>query len=219
MIQLLYSVIMVQLGLIMILLFKTPFRKLLIMALDRVKRGSGPIVLTTVAATLMVMLVSTCHSMLKIQRRTIDAAAINPTDQVLMSKHMLEASLMGFVLFLALMTDRVHHYIRELQFLRKTIETAKKQSQGYEDKKNAGELKALEEEIALLKQNIKNLESSCETKSKEAKAAQAEAEALKKQSEGLLLEYDRLLEDNQNLQNQLESIDQSLSESDGKKNM
>ncbi|XVE84957.1 hypothetical protein DITRI_Ditri17bG0053500 [Diplodiscus trichospermus] len=219
MIQLLYSVIVVQVGLIMILLFKNPFRKLLLMSLDRVKRGRGPVVLKTVAATIMVVLASSFYSMVKIQRRTKDAAALNPTDQVLMSKHMLEASLMGFVLFLGLMIDRLHHYIRELRILRKTMETAKKQSLGSEDKKTAGGLKALEEEIAILKTKIKNLESECETKSKEAKGAQAEAEALRKQSEGLLLEYDRLLEDNQNIRNQLESIDQNLSESDGKKNM
>lgn len=125
----------------------------------------------------------------------------------------------GFVLFLALMIDRLHHYIRELRFLRKSMETAKKQSQGYEDRKNAGELKALGEETVILKTKIKKLESECETKSKEVEAAQAEAEALRKQSEGLLLEYDRLLEDNQNLQNQLESIEQSLSEPGAKKNM
>jgi B-cell receptor-associated protein 31 len=33
--------------------------------------------------------------MAKIQQRTIEAGILNPTDQVLMSKHMLEASLMG----------------------------------------------------------------------------------------------------------------------------
>ncbi|KAF2284939.1 hypothetical protein GH714_032704 [Hevea brasiliensis] len=113
--------------------------------------------------------------MVKIQNRTIEAGAPNPTDQVLMSRHMLEASLMG--------------------------------DQG------AGE------EIASLKTKIKNLESECEARVREAKAAETEAEALRKQSEGFLLEYDRLLEDNQNLRNQLESIDQTLTESDGMKNM
>ncbi|OMO83056.1 B-cell receptor-associated 31-like protein [Corchorus capsularis] len=202
---------MAQVGLIMTLLFRTPFRKLHIMALDRLKRGRGPVVVKTVAATLIVVLASTLYSMLKIQRRAIDAALVNPTDQVLMSKHMLEASLMGFVLFLGLMIDRLHHYIRELWFLRKTMETEKNQSHGHEDKKYAEELKLLEKEIVILKTKIKNLKSEYETKSKEVNAAQAEAKAVSKQSEGLLLEYDRLLEDNQNLQNQLDSIGQCSS--------
>lgn len=101
------------------------------------------------------------------------------------------------------------------------MEAAKKQNRNFEDGKNgsAEEIKAMGEEIATLRTKIKELESECETKAKEAKAAEAEAEALRKQSEGFLLEYDRLLEDNQNLRNQLESIDQSLTQPDNKKNM
>ena len=49
----------------------------------------------TVGATVLVVLASSLYSMVKIQRRTAEAGAVNPTDQVLMSKHMLEASLMG----------------------------------------------------------------------------------------------------------------------------
>ncbi|KAJ4730056.1 B-cell receptor-associated 31-like [Melia azedarach] len=217
MIQLLYSVIFAEMALIMTLLFKTPLRKLVIMTLDRVKRGRGPVVVKTVGGTLFIVLLSSVYSMLKIQQRTIEAGAVNPTDQVLMSKHMLEASLMGFLLFLSLMIDRLHHYIRELRLLRKAMEAAKKQNRGFEDGKNANtdERKGLGDEVATLKTKIKKLESESETKDKEANAAKAEAEALKKQSEGFLLEYDRMLEENQNLRNQLESIDQS----DGKKNM
>ena len=127
----------------------------------------------------------------------------------------------GFMLFLSLMIDRLHYYIRELRLLRKTMEAAKKQNRNFEDGKNGSpeELKAMGEEIATLRAKIKKLESECETKAKEAKTAEAEAEALRKQSEGVLLEYDRLLEDNQNLRNQLESIDQSLTQPDNKKNM
>lgn len=113
------------------------------------------------------------------------------------------------MLFLALMIDRLHHYIRELRLLRKTMEAAKKQNRAFEDSKNGnpGELKAMGEEIAKLKANIKNLESECETKAQEAKAAESNAEALKKQSDGFISEYGRLLEDNQNLRNQLQSAD------------
>jgi B-cell receptor-associated protein 31 len=196
MIQLLYTVILSEMFVIVTLLFKTPFRKLVIMSLDRVKRGRGPVILTTVASTVFVVLLSSVYSMIKIQRRTIDDnGAVNPTDQVLMSTYLLEASLMGFVLFLCLMIDRLHNYIRELGLLRKAMEAAKNQNQAPEEKKAA--------EIATLKNKINKLEPEYETKVNMAKAAKTEAEALKKQSEGLLLEYDRLLEDNQNLKNQL----------------
>ncbi|KAH7510644.1 hypothetical protein FEM48_ZijujUnG0104600 [Ziziphus jujuba var. spinosa] len=221
MIQLLYAVIFSEMALLMAFIFKTPLRKLVIMALDKVKRGRGPVMLGTVAGTVFVVLLSSVYSMVKIQNRTIETGALNPTDQVLMSKHMLEASLMGFMLFLSLMIDRLHYYMRELRLLRKTMEAVKKQSRSFEDGKNgsAEELRALEDEVAALKTKIKKLESELETKAKEAKTAEAEAEALRKQSEGFLMEYDRLQEDNQNLRNQLESLDQSLPHSDNRKNM
>lgn len=79
----------------MVLLFKTPLRKLVIMGLDRVKRGRGPIMVKTVAATVLVVLISSVYSMMKIRKRGIDDDVVNPTDQVLMAKHLLETSLMG----------------------------------------------------------------------------------------------------------------------------
>ncbi|OIW05955.1 hypothetical protein TanjilG_07231 [Lupinus angustifolius] len=205
MLQLLYSAIFGEMLLILTLLFKTPLRKLVIISLDRLKRGRGPIVVTTVGATLVVVLSSSLYSIAKIQQRTVEAGTLNPTDQVLISNHILEASLMGFVLFLALMIDRLHHYIRELRLLRKTMEAVKKQSRSFEDGKNGNseEHKALTEEIATLKAKVKELESACETKGSKAMALETEVEALRKQSEGLLMEYDRLLADNQNLQSQL----------------
>ncbi|XP_043691497.1 B-cell receptor-associated protein 31-like [Telopea speciosissima] len=210
MIQLFFTVIFSEMALIMILLFKTPIRKLVIMGLDRVKRGRGPVMVKTVGGTVFVVLLSSVYSMMKIQKRSIDAGASNPTDQVLMAKHLLEASLMGFSLFLALMIDRLHHYIRELRLRRKAMEAVKKQSRGFEDDGKNGsseEMKALEVEVTKLRAKVKHLQSECETKTEEAKAAEANAMALRKQSEGFLLEYDRLLEDNQSLKSQLESID------------
>lgn len=99
------------------------------------------------------------------------------------------------------------------------MEAAKKQNRVYEDGKgnNAQELKTLGAEIAELKTKMNELESECERKAKEAKASEAEAEALRKQSEGFLMEYARLQADNQNLRNQLQCIDQSLSFSDSRK--
>jgi len=123
------------------------------------------------------------------------------------------------VLFLSLMIDRLHHYIRELRLLRKTMEAVKKQTRSFEDGKNGSteEQKALIEEITTLKSKVKKLESECEAKGTKEKTLETEVEALKKQSEGFLMEYDRLLEDNQNLRSQLEAIDQSSSHLDNKK--
>ena len=127
----------------------------------------------------------------------------------------------GFSLFLALMIDRLHHYIRELRILRKTMEAAKKQNRTAEETKNKGadEVKILNEEMSKLKTQIQNLESEHATKEKEIKSAEANSVALKNQSEGFLLEYDRLLAENQNLRDQLRSIDENVSHSNGKKNM
>ncbi|XP_022724590.1 B-cell receptor-associated protein 31-like isoform X2 [Durio zibethinus] len=216
MIQLLFLVIFSEMAVIMVLTFKTPLRKLVIMGLDRVKRGRGPVMVKTVAGTVSVVMMSSVYSMMKIQKRWIDDEAANPTDQVLMAKHLLEATLMGGSLFLALMIDRLHHYIRELRIRRKTVEAVKKQGRGFDEVKPGGsdEVKALEEEVTTLRGKFKQLESDLETKTKEMKAAEANTVALKKQSEGFLLEYDRLLEENQNLRNQLQSLDQWLSRSD-----
>uniref|UniRef100_A0A803NZJ9 Endoplasmic reticulum transmembrane protein n=1 Tax=Cannabis sativa TaxID=3483 RepID=A0A803NZJ9_CANSA len=210
MIHLLFTVVFSEMAMIILMSFKTPLRKLIIMGLDRVKRGRGPIVVKTVAATVVFLLASSVYSMVKIQNRWIEDAASNPTDQILMAKHLLEATLM----------DRLHHYIRELRIRRKTMEAVKKQNQGFEDAKASGfdEIKAKEEEMATLREKLKQLESDIETKNKDVHAAEANAVALRKQSEGFLLEYDRLLEENQNLRNRLRALDQSLSRSGSKKN-
>ncbi|PON91259.1 B-cell receptor-associated protein [Trema orientale] len=220
MIQLLFMVVFSEMAMIILMSFKTPLRKLVILGLDRVKRGRGPVMVKTVAATVSVLLASSVYSMIKIQKRWIDDGAFNPTDQVLMAKHLLEATLMGSSLFLVLMIDRLHHYIRELRIRRKTMEAFKKQNQGFEDAKAGGvdEIKAKEDEVATLREKLKELESDIEARKKDVHAAEANAVALRKQSEGFLLEYDRLLEENQNLRNQLRVLDQSLSRSGSKKN-
>ncbi|KAG8635183.1 uncharacterized protein LOC110603363 [Manihot esculenta] len=212
MIQLLFTLIFSEMALIMVLVFKNPLRKFVLMGLDRVKRGHGPIVVKTVAGTVFVVLMSSVYSMTKIQKRLIDEGAVNPTDQVLMAGHLLEATLMGSSLFLALMIDRLHHYIRELRMRRKNMEAIKKQNRVLEDGK-VEESKTLEKDMTTLQAKLEQLESELEVKTKEANASEANAEALRKQSEGFLLEYDRLLEENQNLRNQLQSLDLRLSHS------
>lgn len=217
MIQLLFLVVLMESAMIAVLLFKTPLRKLVIMGLDRLKRGRGPLMVKSVAGTIVAVLLSSVYTMLKIQKRGIeDGGALNPTDQVLMAKHLLEATLMGAVLFLALMVDRLHHYIRELRIRRKSMEAVKKQ-----DVKaaNPEEIKAMEEETAKLREEVKRLESELKSKTEEVDVAEANVSALRKQSEGFLLEYGRLLEENQDLRSQLQSANGRLTRSDTKKGM
>ncbi|XP_004293309.1 PREDICTED: B-cell receptor-associated protein 31-like [Fragaria vesca subsp. vesca] len=220
MIQLLFIVIISEMALILACLFRTPLRKLVIVGLDQIKRGRGPVVVKTAAGTVFVVLLTSLYGMVKIKRSGADAVGIlSPTDQILMFKHLLEVTLMGFFLFLVLMIDRIHHYIRELRVRRKTMEAIKKQNRGSEDGKAGGldEVKALENEMSTSRLRIKQLESNIETTTKEAHAAEASVDALRKQSEGFLLEYDRLLEENQNLKNQLQSLDRKVSHSGSKK--
>ncbi|KAE8655736.1 putative SLAC1 [Hibiscus syriacus] len=209
MIQLLSMVILSEMAVITVLSFKTPFRKLVIMGLDLVKRGRGPVVVKTVAGTVFVVMMSSLYS---IQKRWADDGVTNPTDQILMVTSLLEATLMGGTLFLALMIDRLHHYIKELRIRRKSMDALRKQV-------DLDKVKALEEEVTTLRGELKQAESDIETKTKQISAAKVNSVALRKQSEGLLLEYDRLLEENESLRSQLKSLDQKLSRLDSKKNM
>ncbi|KAL3576456.1 hypothetical protein D5086_021739 [Populus alba] len=108
-------------ALILILLFRTPLRKLVIMAIDQLKQGKGPLVAKTVATTLIVVFTSVLHNALQIRKRLLDAGAVNSADEVLMVERILEASLLGFSLFLALMIDRLHCYIKELLLVRNEL--------------------------------------------------------------------------------------------------
>lgn len=103
MIQLMFIVILSEMALILAFLFRTPFRKLVILGLDQIKRGRGPIVVKTVAGTVLVALMTSVYSIIKIKNSRIDKAAIvSPTDRVLMVKHLLEATLMGnFSIFIS----------------------------------------------------------------------------------------------------------------------
>ncbi|TVU10680.1 hypothetical protein EJB05_44224 [Eragrostis curvula] len=134
MIHLLFTVLAAEAGLAVALLFRTPVRKLAMLALDTLKRGRGPVMVRTVAATVLVVLASSVHSMAKIRGRStaeLDAAGaggLSPTDQVLLARHLLETSLMGYALFLALVIDRLHNYIREIRGLKKNLEAVSKQN-------------------------------------------------------------------------------------------
>lgn len=185
------------------------------------KRGKGPIIMKTVSGTIFILFVTTVHSIIDATGRgDAEPGKLNPTDQIIMVRHLLDSSLMGFILFLELMIDRLHQYIRELGQLRKTMEVSKKQQtrtfdDGGNKKKNNGSMiddndvtvaNSMADQITALKNQVEKLENVCAAKSDEAKSADAKAEALKKQCDELLMEYDRLLEDNQALKTQLREI-------------
>ncbi|XP_047333388.1 uncharacterized protein LOC124936903 [Impatiens glandulifera] len=204
MIQLYYSAIFAEMMAILILLFKTPLRKLVVMSIDRLKRGTGPLVVKTVAGVVFLMMSITIYTITDINSRPLEL--LNPTDQIIQGRAMLEASLMGFMLFMLLMVDRLHHYIRELRLLRKAMEAIKTQNHGGDEGKglNPEEIKVLGEQVSTLKGKIKQLESESTEKGKEVKAAEAGAAAQKNQIEDLLLDYDRLLKENQSLGEKLQ---------------
>ncbi|XP_057441150.1 uncharacterized protein LOC130733094 [Lotus japonicus] len=135
MIQLLFPLLAIEFAFILLLSFANPLRKLVVKGLDILKQGRGPVVINTVAATMFLVLGSTIYSIIQINKRTKDAGMINPTEEVLMAHHLLEASLMGFSLFLGLVMDRQHYYIREITLLRKSLEIAKKQTHSREPPK------------------------------------------------------------------------------------
>ncbi|TVU18541.1 hypothetical protein EJB05_34646 [Eragrostis curvula] len=220
MIQLLFALLAAEAALALSLLFRTPARRLALLAVDRAKRGRGPVMAKTVAGTMLIVLASSGYSIGKIRRRSGELGQLTPTDQVLASRHLLEASLMGYSLFLGLVIDRLHHYIRELRTMKKNMEAITKQSRTLEEAKLGGaeEVQGYQKEIASLKEQVQVLKSQSQAKTEELKTAEANTVALQKQSEGLLLEYERLIAENEELRNQLQSIDRRVSHSDGKKN-
>ncbi|WOK97289.1 hypothetical protein Cni_G05997 [Canna indica] len=221
MIHLLFTLLVAEVVAVAVLLFRTPLRKLALLGLDRLKRGRGPLVVKTVAATSLVVLSSSLYSIAKIRRRSAEVSSeLIPTDQVLLSRHLLEASLMGYSLFLVLVIERLHHLIRELPGLRKCMDAVMNRNRVLEEAKRVrlDEMKARDGEIGCLNKQIKQLKLTLEEKVKEIKTAEVNAEALRKQYEGSLLVYDRLLEENQNLRRQVQSIDRHWSHSDRKKN-
>ncbi|PUZ75335.1 hypothetical protein GQ55_1G153400 [Panicum hallii var. hallii] len=219
MIQLLFLVLVAEASVVAVLLFKTPLRKLAVLGIDRLKRGRrAPVAVKTVAGVVLALLASTLYSMAEISGRATDpdsGSGLTPTDQVLFSRHLLEASLMGYSLFLVLVIDRLHQYIRDLRAFKKNLEAVSKHNKMLEEAKHgiSEETKKYQEDIATLNKEMKKLKLQVQEKTEEVHVAEDKALAIQKQSEGLLIEYDRLLEDNQHLRIQLQSIDLKLSSS------
>ncbi|XP_014504236.1 uncharacterized protein LOC106764466 [Vigna radiata var. radiata] len=128
MIQPLFMLLITQMALTLLLSFANPIRKLVVKGLDLSKQGRGPLVTKTVAATMLVVFSSTVYTITEIKKRIKDTGIVNPTDEVLMAYRLLEAFFLGFSLFLGLVIDRQHYYIREINLLRRSLETAKKQN-------------------------------------------------------------------------------------------
>jgi len=225
MIQLLSTLVITEGTVALLLMINIPpFRKLLMKALDRTKMNSGPAMVKTLAGAMVVILVSSLTSIMKIHARTMQLGAITPTDQILLKTHMLEASLMGYALFLGLIIHRLHHFLRKIRGLKATVDTLKMQAGGTQvspkEEKEQNDSKAtkfLKGEIAGLRQKLQKLTLDCEMMENETKSAEADAKSLQKQAEGFLMEYDRLLEDNQNLQIQLSALGKTSSNLDNKK--
>lgn len=118
----------------------------------------------------------------------------------------------GYTLFLGLVIDRLHHYLRKMVSLKKTVGTSKeeveklkKEHLHFKDKedKASSEMQELQREVGNLTEKLQKQKTECEQQEKRAVSAEAHVVSLQKQLEELLLEYDRLLEDNQILQCQL----------------
>ncbi|XP_008809940.1 B-cell receptor-associated protein 31-like [Phoenix dactylifera] len=213
MIQLLFLVLFAEGAVTLLLMVKIgPLRELVMRGLDQLKTGKGPATVKTLACTLSVLLASSITSILKIQNRGVKLGTVTPMDQVLWRTHLLEASLIGYTLFLGLVIDRLHHYLRKMVSLKKTVGTSKeeveklkKEHHYFKDKEDkvSSEIHKLQGEVGSLTEKLQKLKTECEQQEKRAVSAEAHVVSLQKQSEELLLEYDRLLEDNQILQGQL----------------
>ncbi|XP_044493931.1 B-cell receptor-associated protein 31-like [Mangifera indica] len=212
MIQLLFLVLFAEGALAFLLLVKIgPFRELVIKSLDQLKMGKGPATVKTIAGTMFVILLSSLTSIVKIQNKGAKLGTMSPMDQVLWRTHLLEASLIGFTLFLGFIIDRTHHYLTKLIQFKDGVESSKeevislqkeKMQLKEEEETTSKEMKQLKDELLSLSEKLKKLKFECEEKDKKLETAEAHVLSLQKQSADLLLEYDRLLEDNQNLQNQ-----------------
>ncbi|KAL2239220.1 uncharacterized protein LOC105170143 [Sesamum indicum] len=187
-----------------------PLRELVIKGLDQVKMRRATVL--TIAGTIFVILLSNLFSILKIQNKGAKHGTMTPMDQVLWRTNLLEATLMGFSLFLGFLIDRMHHYMRKLIKLRSNTGVSKQEVEMLEkeklqlkekEEKAAGEVKRLQKEMSSLTENLNKLRSESAEKDKKVETAEAHVAALQKQAADLLLEYDRLLEDNQNLQTQV----------------
>ncbi|KAI3803564.1 hypothetical protein L1987_31720 [Smallanthus sonchifolius] len=214
-----FTVSLVQIILILLLLFETPFRNPLIVRLDEFKRGRAQLVVKSIGATVFAVVMYNIYSVLDIRSRSVDA--FNSPNHVIIAYRTLEAYLMGFSLMLLVVIDGVHKYIKELVMVTESIRAAKKEKRACENcmKKTADEAEIVRKDISRLKTEIANLESECSLKEKAVQLERADSNALKDKLEGLFDEYYRLLAYNKDLNDQLQCVNERLAQSDGKKSV
>ncbi|PNT61557.1 hypothetical protein BRADI_5g16730v3 [Brachypodium distachyon] len=143
------------------------------------------------------------------------------THQLLCSaSYSISLNRLRYSLFLGLVIDRLHHYIRQIRTMKKSMEAVTKQSKTLEEAKLQGaeEIQGYQKKISSLNEQVQAVKHQYETKTEELKTAEANTLALRKQSEGLLTEYERLIAENEELRNKLQSMEVRFSHSDGKKN-
>ncbi|MQL81800.1 hypothetical protein Taro_014251 [Colocasia esculenta] len=103
MIPLLFLVLFAEGAVAFLLMVKIgPLRELTMKGLDQLKTGKGPATMKTLACTVGVIFLSSLVSIVKIQNKDTKLGTVTPMDQVLWRTHLLEASLTGYTLFLAL---------------------------------------------------------------------------------------------------------------------
>ncbi|KAJ1704685.1 hypothetical protein LUZ63_004464 [Rhynchospora breviuscula] len=214
MIQLLFLVLFAEAAVAFLMAIKVgPLRDLAMKGVDGMKSGRGPATVKTLACTMAVILASSVYSLLRIQGRGARLGGnVSPMDQVLWRTHLLEASLIGYTLFLAILIDRLHHYLKKLILLRKTVATSREETERLQNEnrtlresevKASAELKKIQSELATFNEKLQKVKNESLEHERRAVTAEAHVAALQKQSEELLLEYDRVLEDNQMLQAQV----------------
>ncbi|XVE50692.1 hypothetical protein DITRI_Ditri01bG0183600 [Diplodiscus trichospermus] len=109
--NLLLTLVSVEMTIVLILVFNNPLRNLVIKLLEKMKGGKGAVISKTVAATLFVVFISISYNVMEIQKYLWEGGVLNPTDEVLMGDRILDATLLGFALFLALVTYGLLHRI------------------------------------------------------------------------------------------------------------
>ncbi|MFS7982776.1 putative B-cell receptor-associated protein [Helianthus anomalus] len=103
-----------------------PLRELVMNGLDQVEMRKGTVL--TSAGTMSVIFFFSWVSIVKIQNKGAKIGTMTPMDQVLWRTHLLEASLMGFSLYLGFLIDLMHHHLQRLINLRKNGGSKKKGS-------------------------------------------------------------------------------------------
>ncbi|KAL1565734.1 hypothetical protein AAHA92_01424 [Salvia divinorum] len=134
-----------------------PLRELVMKGLDEVKARRGTVL--TIAGTIFVILLSCLFSVVGIQNKGSKHGAMAPMDQVIWRTNLLEATLMGFSLFLGFLIDRMHHFMRRLSKLRSSTGVLTREVERLEREKvrmremgerAAEEAKQLQQEISSL---------------------------------------------------------------------